>query len=166
MLACGEWMTYKGLDEIEVWFVHEVHFAEGRSRETVEEVSAWGLVLLVQIYEEAYGHHDEKEGQASKAEVLYGSGVNVMNEIREIGLAWVKVVSGGNERGRAWDKGDILPEGVEAGLCAEVFCLLARGEHGVDALAHGVVWEPRVWKCLAEFVDLWGESGRGVLGHL
>lgn len=40
-------MTYEGLDEVEVGFVHEVHFAEGRSSETMVYVCAWGFVLLV-----------------------------------------------------------------------------------------------------------------------
>lgn len=52
----------------------------------------------------------------------------------------------------------LLPEGVEAGLCAEVFGLLARGEHGVYALTHGIIGEPGIGKGLAEFFDLWGES--------
>ena len=61
---------------------------------------------------------------------------------------------GGETKGRG-----LLPEGVETGLGAEVLGLFAGGEHGVYALAHGVVGEPGVGKGLAELVDLWGEPG-------
>lgn len=63
------------------------------------------------------------------------------------------------KEGGVRERGDILPEGIETGLCAEVFCLFPRGEHAVYAFTHGVVWKPGIGKCLAEFFDFWGESG-------
>lgn len=89
-------MTYEGLDEVQVWLVHEVHLAEGRSGKPVVEVCAGGFVLLVEIDEETDGHHDEKEGQPSEAEVLDGGCVNVVDQIWEPCLAWVEVVPGGS----------------------------------------------------------------------
>lgn len=50
------------MDEVEVGFIHEVHFAEGSSGETVVYISTGGFVLLVEIDEETYGHHNKKEG--------------------------------------------------------------------------------------------------------
>lgn len=83
----------------------------------------------------------------------------MVNQIWEPGLAWVEVVPGGSgeERGNTERRG-LLPEGVETGLGAEVLGLFAGGEHAVYAFAHGVVWEPGIGECLAEFVDLRGES--------
>lgn len=83
----------------------------------------------------------------------------MVDQVWEPGLAWVEVVPGGSgEKGKRTRKKSLLPEGVETGLCAEVFGLLARGEHAVDALAHGVIGEPGVGEGLAQFFDLWGES--------
>lgn len=83
----------------------------------------------------------------------------MVHQIWEPCFAWVEVVPGGSEEEEAWArKRSLLPEGVETGLSAEVFCLLARGEHAVYTLAHGIVCEPRIRKCLTEFFDFWGES--------